>query len=278
MVIALLGLGLVMIVGGIAAVVQGFPYVRLESGLAMVISGTSAASAGAILLGVAAVVARLKGIEQAVRSAGSRSASEHLSREFVPLSATSAAAPPGEAGMTLGAIGAAGRHASLDEPGAVSEIHLDPGDRITRTSPDIEPTLPHLLPASEGKTDAAGSAPASAAQFVPTEPEANLFPGPPSAVHGSDEHEALALRPSLGDLPREMSQTEPPSADGTPGEASGAGALQVVGTYASGGNTYVMYANGSIEADTPRGRFNFDSLDELKAFVEAGGENARGAA
>ena len=53
-----------------------------------------------------------------------------------------------------------------------------------------------------------------------------------------------------------------------------------MGTYASGGNTYVMYSNGSIEADTPRGQFTFDSLDELKAFVEAGGEDgaARGAA
>jgi hypothetical protein len=34
-----------------------------------------------------------------------------------------------------------------------------------------------------------------------------------------------------------------------------------------------------IEADTPRGRFTFGSLDELKAFVEAGGEtDSRGAA
>jgi hypothetical protein len=54
---------------------------------------------------------------------------------------------------------------------------------------------------------------------------------------------------------------------------------QVVGTYASGGNTYVMYSTGVIEAETPRGRYTFASLDELKAFVEAGGEtDARGAA
>ena len=50
-------------------------------------------------------------------------------------------------------------------------------------------------------------------------------------------------------------------------------------TCGSGGNTYVMYSTGVIEADTPRGRYTFASLDELKAFVEAGGENdARGAA
>ena len=52
----------------------------------------------------------------------------------------------------------------------------------------------------------------------------------------------------------------------------------MVGRYASGGNTYVMFADGSIEAETPQGRFTFASLDELKAFVDAGGEGARGAA
>jgi hypothetical protein len=40
-----------------------------------------------------------------------------------------------------------------------------------------------------------------------------------------------------------------------------------------------MFADGSIEAETPRGRFTFDSLEELKAFVEAGGESgSQGAA
>jgi hypothetical protein len=47
----------------------------------------------------------------------------------------------------------------------------------------------------------------------------------------------------------------------------------VVGTYSSGGNTYVMYSDGSIQAETPTGRFRFVSLDELKAFIAAGGES-----
>jgi hypothetical protein len=33
-----------------------------------------------------------------------------------------------------------------------------------------------------------------------------------------------------------------------------------------------MYADGSIRADTPNGRYRFNSLDELKAFIAAGGE------
>jgi hypothetical protein len=47
----------------------------------------------------------------------------------------------------------------------------------------------------------------------------------------------------------------------------------VIGQYSSGGNAYIMYADGSIEADTPSGRYLFGSLDELKAFVSVGGEN-----
>ncbi|TXM64639.1 hypothetical protein FV226_26230, partial [Methylobacterium sp. WL12] len=88
----------------------------------------------------------------------------------------------------------------------------------------------------------------------PPEPEDDLFaPAEP------------ALRPSL--------DAEPAKAAPEPA------AREVVGRYASGGNTYVMYADGAIEADTPQGRFTFASLDELKAFVEAGGEGGnRGAA
>ena len=43
--IALFALAAVMIVGGIVSVIQGFPFVRLESGLAMTIAGATTASA-----------------------------------------------------------------------------------------------------------------------------------------------------------------------------------------------------------------------------------------
>jgi hypothetical protein len=64
-----------------------------------------------------------------------------------------------------------------------------------------------------------------------------------------------------------------------PAEESGdeqRSALAIVGTYTSGDNTYVMFSNGSIEAQTPRGVFNFDSLDELKSFIASGGESPKG--
>ncbi len=58
----------------------------------------------------------------------------------------------------------------------------------------------------------------------------------------------------------------PPAAARSPAE------LSVVGQYASGGNTYTMYSDGSVHAETPSGQRRFSSLDELRSFVAAGGE------
>ncbi len=53
-------------------------------------------------------------------------------------------------------------------------------------------------------------------------------------------------------------------------------ARAVIGTYNSGDNHYVMYSDGSIEAETPQGLFHFNSLDELKEFIASGGESNQG--
>ncbi|MGH6863762.1 MAG: hypothetical protein ACRECN_05745, partial [Methylocella sp.] len=50
--------------------------------------------------------------------------------------------------------------------------------------------------------------------------------------------------------------------------ASEAG-LAIVGRYESEGTSYVMYADGSIEARTQHAVLHFNSMDELKAFMEA---------
>jgi hypothetical protein len=44
----------------------------------------------------------------------------------------------------------------------------------------------------------------------------------------------------------------------------------VVGTYASGGITYFMYSDDSIEADMEGGRYRFNSMEDLRHFLETG--------
>ena len=65
MIAALFALAAAMIIGGCAAVIQGFPYVRLESGLAMVIAGSVAASSGAVLLGLGVLALGFRRVERA---------------------------------------------------------------------------------------------------------------------------------------------------------------------------------------------------------------------
>src|ERR1700710_70149 len=66
MIAALFALAAAMIIGGCAAVIQGFPYVRLESGLAMVIAGSVAASSGAVLLGLGVLALGFRRVERAI--------------------------------------------------------------------------------------------------------------------------------------------------------------------------------------------------------------------
>ena len=54
-----------------------------------------------------------------------------------------------------------------------------------------------------------------------------------------------------------------------------AGPEKIVGTYQAGGNSYVMYGDGSIRADTPSGEHRFASMDEFKAYMLTGTLRAR---
>lgn len=41
----------------------------------------------------------------------------------------------------------------------------------------------------------------------------------------------------------------------------------VMGEHEAGGNRYIMYNDGSIDAETPNGKYHFSSIDEMKAFI-----------
>ncbi|WP_232631793.1 hypothetical protein [Methylobacterium sp. Leaf118] len=299
MVVALLALSLIMILGGVAAVVQGFPYVRLESGLAMVIGGSTAASAGVILLGLTAVVDRLRRLQGALARlrmdardvvAESRSAPAPVAPIAVaPPADPALAGAAGLAGLGLGSLGglgaarAGGRGTEpvFEEPMFPESVRPDfmPSEPVLSESPresrrEVEPLLPDLLPEPTPRAvedDTLFVAPPAPAAPVPA-----ALPAEPAA-------EAIGLRPSL-DAPAPTPEAEPtltpeaPEAAAPTPEAPKPPERHAVGSYASGANTYVMFSDGSIEADTPRGRFTFESLDELKSFVNAGGEEARGAA
>lgn len=305
MIVALFALAAALVIGGSAAVVQGFPFVRLESGLAMVIAGASTASAGAILFGLGVVALGLKRVEKGLKMR--REAEGGPVPVPPPVSTLGAVFPepprpvrpilPGLTGLAAGAVGGAA------VAGAAEKRPSEPTfeDSLFAPAPP-DPSQPELpIPAPEAapephrqlRQDPPLQDPVPApAPDDGVAPEDDLFAGPtqpePEPVaHEPIAHEeagAPALRPSLDAVPEppapEPSAPEPTAPEpAAPEPEEPAPPREVVGKYASGGNTYVMYADGSIEAETPRGRFSFASLDELKAFIDAGGEGtARGAA
>lgn len=149
-----------------------------------------------------------------------------------------------------------------------------PQPLVGRTAPEVDEALT-----------------AGALRPAASEPDASGILSPGGAAEPSRQDKAAAVasetpRPDTH-APRLPASSEPASkqrverAVGPSGEEHQAGPEKpvdapsptVVGTYSSGGNTYVMYSDGSIQAETPTGRFRFDSLDELKAFIAAGGES-----
>jgi hypothetical protein len=136
----------------------------------------------------------------------------------------------------------------------LQETHIDPGEPETEPGPRATwPAETASIDATLGEDHFIEPDPALDARKEGTKPSpeaiepASLTPAPPF------EFEAL---PGAG-----PSEPSPPAA-----RESG---LAVVGRYESEGTSYVMYADGSIEARSERGVFHFQSMAELKAFMEA---------
>jgi hypothetical protein len=92
----------------------------------------------------------------------------------------------------------------------------------------------------------------------------------PFATGGRD-WTAPALRPALGEEGGQAAPADEAKEDDAPGFSFEMPV--VVRTYTAGENSYVIFSDGSIEAETPDGHFRFASIDEMKAFVAGGGKS-----
>jgi hypothetical protein len=283
-----------MIVGGVFAVALGWDIVLLERGWTMVIAGSIGAGSGAVLLGITGVIARLSRIRSELASLH-----DEMTRLGAPLPP-----PPvmDESPAVSSALLAAGA-ASGDEQrssAAVSEdeernqatlpLFMRPaeageGSRVTdRDDPASLRTERARVPEREGSDEAiaaevpsrtergaaAGLSAGDDRALPPFEPEdqADRVPSAP---------EEAELVPSAQPVRRPEPVDEPEPDREPDAKASTEPAPAVIGTYNSGDNRYVMFSDGSIEAETPEGVFRFNSLDELKEFIAAGGESGSAA-
>lgn len=150
-----------------------------------------------------------------------------------------------------------------------------PDVKPERPAPRERPNLPSLAATPEVSAhrdlDIAPEPISSAPE--PAKQPARLAPVPDAMPAPVREPPMTAVQPHVPvAAPESAPEPEPAVATQAPEEAP---APTIVGTYNSGGNFYVMYSDGSIEAETPAGKFRFDSLDELKEFIAAGGDKAK---
>lgn len=262
MVLALYVVAGVMVAGGLLAIYSGSDIIVMERGWTMVISGSVMAASGALLAGIATAVARLQMLEGEFARLSDRLPSPNAPSFTLP-EMTVETAPPAERRSSPPP-----ERRSPPPLAAVPEIR----ERLAESLAD------HL---AEHKDLDIAPEPILAPPSV-ERPRAE----PPPLTAAAEVHDDLFDQPDLV-LPEPKGETAsgpetkpasqaaeagPPEADEEPTPAT------VVGTYNSGGNFYIMYSDGSIEAETPAGKFRFTSLDELKDFIAAGGDRPKAAA
>ncbi|MGH6867889.1 MAG: hypothetical protein ACREDA_03235 [Methylocella sp.] len=139
----------------------------------------------------------------------------------------------------------------------LQESHFDPGEPETESGPRV--------------TSPAETAPVDA---IFGEEHLNEPEPAPDAWNEGAKPSPEAIEPASRDsAPPLVSEAHPAADQREPSPpaapfASEAGRA-IVGRYESEGTTYVMYADGSVEARTQHAVLHFNSMDELKAFMEA---------
>ena len=140
--------------------------------------------------------------------------------------------------------------------------------------PPPEDALP--VPAMDDWLDRAFSSLDNEVATSPAEPKRQ--PSPRDAVTAASQSEAASgslphASHEYNDAVAELEPTPEPSAAPLPDPAPHPAATQpsqsaVIGRYEADGTSYVMFADGSIEAQSEAGVYRFSSMTELKAFIE----------
>jgi len=309
MIIALLALAVAMILGGLLTTLFGWDIVLVERGWTMVIAGSVTAASGAILLGIAAAVSKLSRIQSLLSQLQEETAREAV--VAVPQSVAGPSLAAASVGViAAAAVADAGETEAKDEAQPVLPLFME-GERREREEDEVqvakwpeqprvhEPILPFPprttpAPAPLGEEDEADMKVPDfllAGRDRDTDEEPRVMDGADiynrdldderePEPRDLDEHdrrvEPIAEteperepEPDLEPAPIQPDLEEEPEEESVPDASEPA---TVVGTYNSGDNNYVMFSDGSIEAQTPSGVFRFKSLDELKEFIAAGGE------
>ncbi|GGC73764.1 hypothetical protein [Chelatococcus reniformis] len=207
-----------------------------------------------------------------VPPAGRDGAVEPLDERDTRITVSETMAPPPRVPLPLGS-----RPAQPDEAARTSRIGALFGRVRDRAAPPVPPILPEPAEATADvpiRTERPGPLRPERPDPLrpePAEPPRPEWPERPEPLR-AERPEPRPPAPEPAEEPLEEALDEPVDepASTPASEAAQAASPTVVGTYTAGSTLYVMYSDGSIEAETATGVLRFASLDALKEHVSKG--------
>ncbi|MHB2169879.1 hypothetical protein [Alsobacter sp. R-9] len=292
-----------LVIGGGALALWGADNIRSESGTMFALTGVSTTTAGLLLLGLTRMLSELRRIRVLIEDGALRPATPPAAPAAVETAPSPepvpppTPAPPGaiaaSAATAAGAAVAGGlaaqllqrsrrrmeeeREALADETPATEEPSDKSGPEPVSAPEPVEPAASARRAEVDSEDDGL-LAPETLAEFEATPPARTAAPD----TTVSEEADDRSFDSFLEETAREARVEEAgedallaAAGDAAPAEpaaeAPPARSERVLAaTYRSGDNTYFMYSDGTIEAETPVGRFRFHSMEELRVFVERG--------
>jgi hypothetical protein len=231
-------MGLLLAVIGGAAIAFGYPIIEVERGWANVIAGAAILSGGVITISIGVLIGAVQRLRFVAAPGGASAPIERVA----PLSRSDPATVPDVSPDARSA---------LPEPTRPDEI-------IATTKAPVATTVrrPAFMPTRSFRPAEPPMPPAVPVEDAPSRPGAWIDEAlaEKSAVPEA-EGVVLTDEPRTSDVDGAHQHLDPIEASALP---------PVVGRYSFGGAKYVLYEDGSIDAETPNGIVRFTSLAELR--------------
>jgi hypothetical protein len=260
-------IGAIAVMVGAATVAFGIPINEFSFGNTLIVSGSIVGTGGLVIIGIAAAVARLNRIADALGERAAMLPHEEAQEAQEPQAApTRFPFPPRTRPVEL----------PPGEPPPLEPAEFPPPPEVEER-PSFAPSLrnPEAPAAEEVPPPAEAAAPGE----LPPEPAvekpwraAPPPPPPPSAPPPKPPPVANfdAMWPERQAKPAPGPEEAPPSPEAPPPAAEPSHAVAILKSGVVDGMGYTLYVDGSIEADLPQGTMRFASIDELRAHLEKG--------
>jgi hypothetical protein len=298
-----IAIGVFLFILGLAVAWNGYGYVQIERGWTLVISGTVVFSTGLLLVALGLVLRELRAVAaSAARATLLLAKAKTLQLKDFDEDLPAAAPPPSPPGALEPEKPEAApefapvedefeRPVENEKAERARRLHLPRVDEVAGVSRNplawmVRPDKPEPVPQPPQPPDEElepwlePKQGESHVQAPPVEtlPIAELSPEPPvEDLSGSLDAPEPApqleseLAPQLehepAPVPEPESESQPEAEPHSAAPAEEADRPEIIGHYEAHGAHYVMYADGSIDADTAHGVYRFASMEELKQFI-----------